>query len=166
MCRFALPVISMSPERNGCAARRRRQPIIPGWRLGSGTRVGSPWGFTLLEVLIAMVVMSVGLLGVSTVLTHTTQQQSVNANRAMATSLARVQLEQMKRTAYADVLTANYPQEVYGTIVGSEQFQRTVTIGIGDDTPLPTTKTVTVTVTWRDPSGSSRKVTLNTVLTL
>ena len=164
MCRFALPVISMSPERNGCAARRRRQPIMPGWRLRSGTRIGSPWGFTLLEVLIAMVVMSVGLLGVSTMLTHTTQQQSVNANRAMATSLARTQLEQMKRTAYADVMTANYPQEVYGTIVGSEQFQRTVTII--DDTPLPTTKTVTVTVTWRDPSGSSRNVTLNTVLTL
>ncbi len=152
MFSFVSQVISTSPNR------------IKGGRLGSGARVGSAWGFTLLEVLFAMAVMSVGLLGVSIMLTHTTQQQAVNANRAVATTLARDQLERIKRAAYANVITANYPPEAYGTIVGSKQFQQTVAIAI--DTPLPNTKTVTVTVTWTDSSGVSRNATLNTVLAL
>ena len=54
--------------------------------------------------------------------------------------------------------------DAYGSIAGSEQFQRTVAIAV--DTPLPNTKTVTVTVTWLDSSGLPRTATLNTVLTL
>lgn len=154
MSNFGLPVILMSPEREAYPVRRLRPHM----------RWGNPWGFTLLEVLMAMTVMAVGLLGVSTMLAQTTQQQSVSANRTSATTLAREQLEQIKRAAYADVTAANYPPEAYGTIVGFERFQRTVTIAI--DTPLPNTKTVTVTVTWLDPSGSTRNTTLNTVLAL
>ena len=164
MCRFGLRGISMCPNQERGGDRRHRQPVTKDGYLGSAARVGSAWGFTLLEVLFAMMIMSVGLLGVSTMMVETTQQQSVNANRALATTLAREQLEQLKRVAYADVTAANYPQEAYGTIVGSEQFQRTVTIAI--DTPLPNTKSVTVTVTWFDPSGGIRNTTLNTVLAL
>ncbi|ETX00616.1 MAG: hypothetical protein ETSY1_10590 [Candidatus Entotheonella factor] len=119
-------------------------------------------GFTLLEVLIAITVMSVGLLGVSTMLTHITQQQSMNANRAIATTLAREQLEQIKQVDYANVTVANYPQEAYGSMAGYEQFQRTV--AIADDTPLANTKTVTITVTWADPFRGLRNTTINTVI--
>ena len=76
---------------------KKRWPsgVRPG-RGGDRNRISSARGFTLLEVLMAMAVMSVGLLGASTLLTHNTRQQSVNTNRAFATTLARDQLEQIK----------------------------------------------------------------------
>lgn len=113
--------------------------------------------------MMATMLLAVGLLGASNMLTRTTQGQITNANRALATTLAREQLERIRQADYTTITAANYPQENYGAIVGYEQFQRTVAIAV--NTPDPNTKQITVTVSWRGPSGALRHTTLNTIVT-
>lgn len=119
-------------------------------------------GFTLIEVMIATVVLSVGFLGLSAMSLGTIRGISYSANLSKATALAREQLERIENTDYDTVIADNYPQEAYNTMAGFEQFQRTVTIA--NDTPQATAKTVTVTVSRRHKAGIIRTVTLSTII--
>jgi type IV pilus assembly protein PilV len=119
-------------------------------------------GFTLIEALIAIVLLSVGLLGLSAMTIGTIRGLVFSNNKTIATTLARDKLEQIKHTGYASATSAQYPPEPYHTLVGYEAFQRLVTIT--DNTPRPNTRTVAVTVTWQDSAGSPREVVLRTVI--
>ena len=120
-------------------------------------------GFTLIEVLIAIVLVSIGILGLSAMTIGTIQGVIFSEKQTIATTLARDRLEQIKQAGYANVTSAQYPAENYHTLAGYEQFQRLVTIT--DNTPRPNTKTIAVTVAWRDSAGSVRRVVLRTVIT-
>ena len=119
-------------------------------------------GFTLIEVLIATVFLSVSFLGLSAMTLGTIRGVSYSQNLAKATNLAREQIERIINVDYDAVIAANYPQQNYNTMAGYEQFQRTVTIAV--DTPEPTTKTVIVTVAWRNNAGTIRTAVLDTVI--
>jgi type IV pilus assembly protein PilV len=120
-------------------------------------------GFTLVESLIAMVLLSIGILGLSAMTVGTIQGLIFSDRQTMATTLARDKLEQIKHAGYANATSAQYPLENYHTLAGYQQFQRLVTIT--ENTPRPNTKTIAVTVVWRDRAGSPRQVVLRTVIT-
>ena len=109
-------------------------------------------GFTLAEVLIAMVILSVGLLGLSAMTIAMTKSLAFGNKLTTATALAQKKLEEIKNTSYTDVTSANYPPEDYNTIAGYPQFSRSVTITI--DSPIANTKTVTVTTAWKRNTAS------------
>jgi prepilin-type N-terminal cleavage/methylation domain-containing protein len=120
-------------------------------------------GFTLTEVLIAVVILSVGLLGLSVMTVAMTKSQAFGNKLTTATALAQKKLEEIKNTSYTDVVSANYPLEGYNTIARYPQFSRSVTITA--DSPLVNTKTVMVTVAWkRDTTGTPYNVTLQTIV--
>ena len=120
-------------------------------------------GFTLTEVLIAVVILSVGLLGLSAMTVAMTKSQAFGNKLTTATALAQKKLEEIKNTSYTDVVSANYPLEGYNTIPRYPQFSRSVTITA--DSPLADTKTVMVTVAWkRDTAGTPYNVTLQTIV--
>jgi prepilin-type N-terminal cleavage/methylation domain-containing protein len=120
-------------------------------------------GFTLTEVLIAMVILSVGLLGLSAMTVAMTKSLAFGNKLTTATALAQKKLEEIKNTSYTDVTSANYPLEDYNTIAGYPQFSRSVTITI--DSPIANTKTVTVTTAWkRDTSSTPYNVVLKTIV--
>ena len=120
-------------------------------------------GVTLIESLIAMVLLSVGMLGLSAMTIATIKGLVFSDNQTIATTLARDRLEQIKHAGYATATAAHYPVEHYNTLVGYEPFQRLVTVT--ENTPRPRTKTIAVTVGWRDSAGSARQVVLRTVIT-
>lgn len=119
-------------------------------------------GFTLPEVLIAIVVLSIGLLGLSAMTIATMRSLSFSDNLTTATTLARKKIEQIKNASYSDVDQGDYPDETYGTIAGYKQFERQVTIA--DATPLLNMKTITVQVFWRNTAGDTRDVTIRNVI--
>src|SRR5262245_474149 len=106
-------------------------------------------GFTLSEVLIAMAVLSIGLLGLSAMTLAMGKSLTFSKQQTIATTLAQDKIEAVKHTHYAQVVPANYPPEAYNTIPGYPQFSRTVVVHT--DSPLADTKTVTVTTTWQPP---------------
>jgi prepilin-type N-terminal cleavage/methylation domain-containing protein len=119
-------------------------------------------GFTLSEVLIAIVVLSVGLLGLSAMMIVATNSLAFSKKLTTATTLAQDKLEEIKYATYASVVPANHPVEDYKTIPGFAQFKREVTISAG---PVPDTKTVIVTTSWqRHTHTSPYAVTLRTII--
>ena len=118
-------------------------------------------GFTLTEVLIAMVVLTIGLLGLSAMTIATTKGLAFSKRLTTATILAQDKIEEIKRANYAGITAANYPSET--PVPGYPQFKRTVTISPSQ--PVPDTTTVIVTTSWGGgASSSSHAVTIRTIV--
>lgn len=102
-------------------------------------------GFSLIEVMVAIVILTIGLIGVAG-LQSTAITGNQNGNTMMqATTLAEEAIEQIRNAAYDDITPVNFPElenDVDGSIYDRE-------ILIEDDTPLNELKRITVTVSWR-----------------
>jgi type IV pilus modification protein PilV len=115
-------------------------------------------GFSLLELLIAVAILSVGLLGAAGL-----QATAINGNlhgntMSQATVLAQNVVEEIRDADYESVNQTNYPvteNNVDGTI-----FNRSVLIE--DNVPLNELKRITVTVSWT--ASRQHSVRLRTII--
>lgn len=128
--------------------------------------VGNPAGFTLIEILIAILLLVVALVGMASVTTMVIKGNAFSKMTTTATTLARDKMESIKDTSYA-ALAAGTSTD-YATVAGTVQasssgayFSRTSTVTA--DTPAANMKTVVVTVSWPQPSPTFN-VTLNTIV--
>lgn len=120
-------------------------------------------GFTLLEVLIAIVILSLGLLGLSAMTISTIRGLTFSEKMTTATNLAQEKMEDIKNTAYAGVSQTSYPMEDYGAIAEFTQFKREVEIR--ENEVLANTKTAIVSVSWkRLKGGQPHQVTVQTII--
>jgi type IV pilus assembly protein PilV len=116
-------------------------------------------GFTLLEVLVAMTVFSIGVLALAQVQFAASSNNMQSRLTSTAASLASDRLEEVVYGASFDAIrTTNFPSENYGVVDGSNprytHFQRTV--AIQDSLDLAgrvSLKTVRVRVTWHALHG-------------
>lgn len=120
-------------------------------------------GFTLVEVLIAMIVGLIGLLGVGAMTMAMVNSIDESRKLSVATTLGQEKMGQIESVGYDNAIAATYPEEYYGTIQGNPQFRRTVTIT--DSVPEANMKTVTVTVSWIGINGTPRDVLIDLILT-
>jgi len=111
-------------------------------------------GFTLIEVLVAMVILSVGLLGTAALITGIINSNKLSNRITTATVLAQDKMEEIKGAGYAGAVTETR------TFLPSpdDNYEREVTVV--DGSPDANMRTVTVTVYWE----SSKSVTLKTIL--
>ena len=115
-------------------------------------------GFTLIEILIAIVIISMASLGLASLSVSIIQANSTDKNTTMAISCAQDKMEQIKKLGYLNVGTSN-PNENYGSIPNYPSYKRIMSIAT--DTPTAKMKTVTVTVFW---NSDTRSVKLQTIL--
>ena len=113
-------------------------------------------GFTLMEVLMAMLILSVGLLGMAALITGIINSNKLSNRISTATVLAQDKMEDIKRAGYAD---AADDTEDYNTISDYSLYKR-ITDVVADD-PAAGMKKITVTVYWESDNHS---VVLNTIL--
>jgi type IV pilus modification protein PilV len=111
-------------------------------------------GFTLLEIVIALAIFSIGILAIASI-----QMTSINGNASArmqteATTLAVERLERLIALPYdhADLDESNNPHQ-------ATSGSYTIIWRISDDVPIPFTKTIVVTVTADNPNA--RDVSLN-----
>jgi prepilin-type N-terminal cleavage/methylation domain-containing protein len=99
---------------------------------------GSQAGFTLVELLAAVFVISLGLVAVGAGFATAIQGVETGRQQTTATFLAEQRLEQIRATALGDALvacmgflnitTACFPAQAYGSIPSAPGYRSTVTV--------------------------------------
>jgi type IV pilus assembly protein PilV len=112
-------------------------------------------GFTLIEVLIAMVLLSIALLGMAGLITGIMTGNAHSNRLTTGTTLAQEKMEDIRRAGYAGVSAGTE-----SSLTGYPLFQRTT--GVAANSPAAGMKTVTVTVSW---DSGAKSVALTTLLT-
>jgi len=123
-------------------------------------------GFTLVEVVMTMVVLSVGLLSLAPLMMAVVRGNRFAQNMTLATTLAEDRMEEiLHNPIYDDITEANFPSETQGQIHQGDpkynKFGRTVAIvdslNILSQSVM---KNVTITVSWWGLNQRTINVTL------
>jgi type IV pilus assembly protein PilV len=105
-------------------------------------------GFTLIEVMIALVVMSIGLTALAAVQISAIQGNAFSKRMTTAVSIADEKMEQIKSNLYTEIVSESSSQITQSNL----NFTRQVTVT--NNSPLTNTKTINVTVSWSEGSKS------------
>jgi type IV pilus assembly protein PilV len=108
-------------------------------------------GFSLIEVMIALVLFAIGLLAFAGLEIVAVRNATYAKDYGKANTYAQQKVEEMKGTDWASVATGSDTLE--------QRYTRAWTV-----TETGTVKTVAVTVTWVDPSNGTKQVNLQTDL--
>jgi type IV pilus assembly protein PilV len=123
----------------------------------SKSQVSTEDGFTLIELMITLVILSIGLVALAGLQVSAIKGNTFSKRMTAAVSIANQKLEQIKDTAYANILSESSTQITQSNMT----FTRQVTVT--NNSPMANTKTVNVTVTWSDGSDS-HSVPITTVI--
>ena len=123
-------------------------------------KAASQNGFTLLEVLVAIVILTIGLLGTAGLTTGVIRGNHYSKNITSATAAGQTKLEVIKSGGYSYATAANFPNDT--VTMGGKSFTRSTTIT--NSSPAANMKTVSVTVSWTESNNTARSVNLQTIL--
>ena len=119
-------------------------------------------GFTLIEILIAVAIFSIGILAVAKMQLWTVKNTTTGNLTTMATMLGRAQIEELKGVANVTTLTdgadPNNPIDADGNPGGIFTRQWTVTNPLGGSD----TRRIDMEVSW-SRQGQNRSVVLTTI---
>ena len=104
-------------------------------------------GFTLIEVVIAIVMLTFGVLASASLTAALMRSNSGVTNRTRAVETMREKVENLQSLRYSDIVGGNDTASI-----GGISFSRSWTVAA--DTPAANLKTITFTVTWTDRQGS------------
>ena len=114
-------------------------------------------GFTLIEIMVAVTLLSIGLLGMAGLTVGIMRGNTLSNRVTTATALAQAKMEDLKRVGYSG---ASAKAEDYNAISGYPLYKRDTVIDV--DTPELGMKTVTITVSWNSDASS---IAVETILT-
>jgi type IV pilus modification protein PilV len=109
-------------------------------------------GFSLIEVLIALSIFTIGILGVASLVISSINENGLARRVTEATALAEDRLESMLALPYENIDAGQSTEGAY-----------TVSWNVAQDIIVAQTKSITVTVTWQY-LGIDRKVTIQHLL--
>lgn len=114
-------------------------------------------GFTLIEIMITLVILSVGLLALAGLQVNAIKGNANSRRMTIAVFIAEKKLEQIKNTSYTNIQSESIQQ----VTEASTNFTQQVTVTTNN--PIQNTKKIDVTVTWKDGS-KSYTVPLSTII--
>jgi len=110
-------------------------------------------GFTLIEIMIAVFILTVTLLAVASVTIMVIKGNSLSKRMTTATTLAKYQMETLKNTPYANIATTSY-----ASVTGFPGYERKQAVTISGNQ-----KMIVVDVRWMW-QGSYHTVTLHNII--
>jgi prepilin-type N-terminal cleavage/methylation domain-containing protein len=135
--------------------------------------IGNERGMTLVEILVAVVIITVGLTAIATGMQIATSGISQAQQETTATFLAEQRLEDIKAFAlstqaaqgFNNVTAGNFPAEGYSSIQGNTTYRRTTTItSPGADIKVVVVNVFYIPVGVTHSANAERQVALSTVL--
>lgn len=118
--------------------------------------MGNRKGFTLLELLIGLVILSIGLLSLAQLQLVAVKRNSFAQKLTQATVFTQEKLEDLRRMGYTEVMAASTQSNE--TLSGN--FTRSWSKDISTNGMVK----VTVTSSWNDERGRSHSVNLSTLI--
>jgi len=116
--------------------------------------IKSTRGFSLIEILIAIVILSVSLLALAALMVTTTQNNSFGAHMSEATTFAQDMLEWLRVNPWANVVSGA-DRKTGSTGIN---YDRSWVVSPNPISPNDTLRTVTITVKWNDKIDHSISV--------
>ena len=128
--------------------------------------LSDPKGFTIIEVMIAVAILAIGILGIASVQGSAIRSNNLSDNITCALTLAEDKMEELLGLDYnnpelQDVITGNNTDlsEIEEGLIDNQEINIDETgrvnaghfrriWNIADDKPIPNNKTITVIVTW------------------
>ncbi len=105
-------------------------------------------GFTLIEILVAMVVFAIASLGLAMGVTSVMRSNQRNYLASVATNLAQDKLEELKAMSPVSVISCNINCDNPVPTTDGVEFTRTW--NVVDNSPVTGVKQIDVTVQWED----------------
>lgn len=115
--------------------------------------MGTNKGFTLIEIMVAIFILTVGILSLVSVTVMVIKGNAFSKTMTTATTLASDQLETLKNTLYASIASTSYT-----SVTGFPGYERRWTV-----TTSGNQKTIVMEVRWTW-QGNYHNVTLNTII--
>jgi type IV pilus assembly protein PilV len=109
-------------------------------------------GFTLIEVMIALIILAVGLLALATMQIVSIKANAFSSEMTYSTMLAQQQLETLRNLGFSDAYltettTTGVPHAPLPTVIDGRSGSYTVSWQVADTTA--DMKTITLAVTWQ-----------------
>ena len=121
-------------------------------------------GFTLLELLVALTILSIGLLGTAMLTTGIIRGNFFSKNITSATAVAQTTIEGAQRVGYAAVNTYVTDSSKVPPTVSMGEVSFSQSASVTNNSPASNMKTVSITVSWNEANNAARSVTLQTIL--
>jgi prepilin-type N-terminal cleavage/methylation domain-containing protein len=115
-------------------------------------------GFSLVEVLVAMVVFMVSAAAVSSLMFHSTSVISTSNYQSQAVTCAQTWLEDLRRYAYDDIETHS------GETCSGDGVEFEVEWNVEEDDPGDGMKTIAMIVSWSE-KGEAKNYAIRTIYT-
>lgn len=116
-------------------------------------RLADNAGFSFIDLMLAMVVLTIGVLAMMDLQVIATRSNTSSQGTAAALTVAEAKIEEIKDKVFTSVVSeAPTPVTVQINLTKQITFTRQVTVT--NDTPIAGSKTVTVIVTWSDAKGA------------
>jgi len=110
-------------------------------------------GFTLIEIMVAIVILSIGLLGMASLTVGIIKGNKLSSNLSTATTLGQDKMEDIRRLGYSGTpATTLTVTQNYNTITDYGGYKRVTETTI--DSPAAGMKTITVTTYWDSDAHS------------
>jgi type IV pilus assembly protein PilV len=108
-------------------------------------------GYSLIEVLISLVILSIAILGLTGLMVQTTNNNSFGCHMTEAATFAQDQLENLRVSSWANVVTGN---DVRQGSTGINYSRSWVVVPNGAP-PNDTIREITITISWNDKASHS-----------
>jgi prepilin-type N-terminal cleavage/methylation domain-containing protein len=105
-----------------------------------------PQGFSLIEVLIALVILSVAFLALASLMVQTTKNNSFGGHMTEAATFAQDQLENLRISSWVNVVTGNDVRQGSTGI----NYARSWIVVSNVAPPNDTIKEIRITINWND----------------
>ena len=105
-------------------------------------------GFTLIEVLVAMIILSISLLALAGLMVTTTKNNAYGSHITEAATFAQDKLEELRSMRWGDILEGSHTDHKNG----STGIDYTRNWNVTTNNSL---KTITITINWNDRTSHS-----------
>jgi len=115
-------------------------------------------GFSLIEMLIALVILSISLLALASLMAMTTRNNSFGSHVTEAATFAQDKLEELQATSFVNIASGIDTRNGATGIAFSRNWN---VVAVQDDEGKPNRRNVTITINWND--GTSHSISLFSV---